>query len=185
MKTTQAPKGYQINMHPMAASAITAAASLFNFERSEQDRFTNHPLVQLIANLPFLAKTQNPLRDATQNLIAYIAASLKGPVHRIFDHSRIDDAHLLSRLSPIMNFSGGDLGIIRKGMYLLALNLLTGYQRDLDKDRMSGEYNPILSGAWKYQEKVEECLQAITATLSPEIDGILNIKTAAAVWWLW
>ncbi|HOX19098.1 MAG TPA: hypothetical protein PKW82_11620 [Spirochaetales bacterium] len=93
------------------------------------------------------------------------------------------DVEPLARLSAIADFSGGDPGILARGMALLALCMLSGYRRDAAKDAASGEYNPINSGAWD-ADRVEAALRSdLDPSGAEALDAILTADEAVTVFW--
>jgi len=93
------------------------------------------------------------------------------------------DVEPLARLSAIADFSGGDPGILARGMALLALCMLSGYRRDAAKDAAAGEYNPVNSGAWD-SGRVEAALLADARAVEPgALDPIMTEAQALDGYW--
>lgn len=106
---------------------------------------------RLIAALPFVAGCEHPERTALAHLATFVLASSES-CKRVFDHDESDNVSPTARLAPIADFQGGDKAVIEEGMARLAMIMANGYRKDLEKDKASGEYNPILAGAWKHED---------------------------------
>ena len=114
-------------------------------------KLKNNRTARLIAALPFIAGCEHPERTALAHLATFVLASSES-CKRVFDHDESDNVTPTARLAPIADFQGGDKTVIEEGMARLAMIMANGYKKDLEKDKKSGEYNPILAGAWKHEE---------------------------------
>ena len=151
-------------------------------DASEQSRFTASSAARLVGALPYVAGCKNPERTALSHLAVFILASQK-KARTVFDHAPSDDGDPLARLESISHFPGGDPAVIRKGMALLALLMLGGYEKDKAKDAASGEYNPLNAGAWKAEEMKTRLRAEAASTQAPELDAILSADDAVRGFW--
>jgi len=163
-------------------SLTTSITEAFRLTHDEADRFSASKTAQLIAALPFLAGCDQAERTAVSHLAVY-QLSLRGPSRFLFDHAPEDDVDLFRRLACISDFQGGDARVLGRGMRLLALQMVCGYARDQAKDTVTGEYNPLLEGAWHQQSLVARLINEIVDEPSPEMDGIMTVHEAQANWW--
>lgn len=148
----------------------------------EAARFRDNRVARLVGLLPFAAGCDDAERTALAHLAAFVVAN-RGGARAVFDHAPSDDVDPLARLSTIADFSGGDPGILARGMALLGLCMLAGYRRDAAKDAASGEYNPINSGAWD-SGRVEAALLADARAVEPaSLDPIMTETQALGTFW--
>ena len=59
-------------------------------------------------------------------------------------------------------------------MNVLALIMLEGYKRSIEKDRINNVYNPLISGKWNYQSIKNKLLWEINKINVPNIDWIFT-----------
>ena len=164
---------------------ITLANSVsetFRLTEVESHHFFESKTARLIAALPFLAGSDQPDRTALAHLATYWLAS-KGSARWTFDHTPEDDVDPLRRLATIASFQGGDQVVLDRGMRLLALQMICGYARDQAKDTVTGEYNPLLSGAWDARRMIDGLVAEIQDRPCGEMDGIMSIHDAQSYWW--
>jgi hypothetical protein len=147
-------------------------AKALRMTRVERDALCASRTAQLVGAIPFAAGCIEPERAALAHLAVYILAQRDGG-RKAFDHNPSDDDG--DRLFHGSHFEGGDESIIAHGMALLELNAIQGYEADQDKDRASGEYNPLVSGAWDFTAKREELLDEIAATPAGGLDEIVGL----------
>lgn len=148
----------------------------------EAASFRENSVARLVGLLPFAAGCDDAERTAIAHLATFVVAN-RGDARAVFDHAPADDVEPLARLSTIADFSGGDPGILARGMALLALCMLSGYRRDAAKDAASGEYNPINSGAWD-SGRVEAALLADARAVDPGVlDAIMTETQALEGFW--
>ena len=157
-------------------------AETFRIDDSERARLTASRAARITGALPYLAGCRNPERTALAHLAVFVLAS-RGGARKVFDHAPADDAEPLARLEPIGRFPGGDPAVIRKGMALLGLLMLGGYERDREKDAASGEYNPLNSGTWKAGEGRARLAAEAASAKVPELDAILGTDEAVRGFW--
>ena len=136
----------------------------------------------LIAALPIIAGCEHPERTALAHLATFVLASSKS-CKRVFDHDESDNASPTDRLAPIADFQGGDKAVIEEGMARLAMIMANGYRKDLEKDKASGEYNPILAGAWKHEEMAKALKSAKVSKASAAVDAQMTKEEALDAFW--
>ncbi len=157
-----------------------AVADAFRMDDTEYEWLKNKSLAKLIAAIPFLAGCDDPDRTAVTHLGAYIM-SIR--IKTLANAKPSDDEDLMRRLEMINNYIGGDRDIIRKGMSLIALNMIADYARDIEEDRLFGKYNPVDSGAFDYESEKERLERIITSVECREMDEIMNLDEAVETYW--
>lgn len=157
-------------------------AKAFRFDAEETQRLHNNRTPRLIAAIPFLAGCHQAERTALAHLAIYVL-SCKPGTRLVFDHQPADDQEVMARLAAIMRFEGGDPAIIERGMKLLAVQMICGYGRDLAKDAVTREYNPLLSGAWNGMKLINSLVMDIMGVSCPGMDMIMTIEEAKNFWW--
>jgi len=177
MKTTTTP----LTTARWAALAQSVAEA-FRMPAAEAEALERSMTARMIGALPFLAGCDQAERTAITHVSVYVLSS-RGANRAAFDHLPEDDVHPRRRLASIENFQGGDPAILERGMNLLTLQMLCGYARDQAKDLVTGEYNPLLSGAWNAEALRDELIAKIVDTPCPEMDGVMTIHDAQANWW--
>jgi len=158
------------------------AAEAFRMTDGETDRFRGNRIARLIGLLPYLAGCEDAERTSLAHLGTFILAN-RGAARRAFDHKPSDDSEVLGRLRTISDFKGGDSAILDRGMALLGLCMLSGYRRDADKDRLTEEYNPIVSGAWEPEETDRALRKMPGAKSADALDAILTPGEASVLYW--
>jgi hypothetical protein len=156
-------------------------ADAFRMREAEASAFTANETARLIAAIPFAAGCEEAERTALAHLATYVLAGSPSCRH-VFDHKAADDKDALARLAPIADFQGGDAKVIDRGMHLLAIIMISGYRRDLEKDQKSGEYNPLLAKTWE-ADKVVESLASDLADTSSLPFGYMRPETAFVTFW--
>jgi hypothetical protein len=99
---------------------------------------------------------------------------------KVFDHDPSDNLSPTARLTPIADFEGGDKAVLTEGMNRLALIMVNGYKKDLEKDKQSGEYNPILAKSWDYEAIVARL--SVGKVPSP-LDSIIPAEAVTKTFW--
>ncbi len=156
-------------------SAITdLVAREFGMSERMIQALRSKGIARLIGAIPFLAGCDDPAELAVTNLRHYVMSC--GIGKKLYAATVENSTDVFGRLSPA-RYQGGDEAIIRRGMSLLALNMLTDYNRDVELDRSLGKYNPIGAGDWSYEEKAEELLASIAAIDCPDMDEIVDVHT--------
>ena len=157
------------------------AAEAFRMGPDETKRLQRNRTARLIGSLPAIAGTRTPLRDGCSNLAVYIMSVRN--TKSLYNHCRWDDSDIYARLRDIMHFNGGDAGIIRKGMALLALQMVNDYARDVEEDKREGKYNPILSQKWDYADTKARLLSEYYSIDSEDIDDIMSLSESGVLLW--
>lgn len=155
----------------------------FRLNDKERNWLRAKEVARLISAIPFLAGCENPKQTAASHLSIYLLSVMK-PTKSLFHHVEwIDDKNILNRLQPISNFINGDLQIIERGMNLLSLNMLCGYERDLQKDIKMNKYNPINKGVWNYNKIRDKLIFEIERVVCPEMDEIFDMDVGIYSFW--
>ena len=152
----------------------------FRMTHEELEQLRNHTISELIASIPYLAGCENPERTAISNLAVYLMSL--GATKSAFCATPEDDADVFARLR-MARYEGGDAAVIRRGMSLIALNMITDYRRDAEADLAAGKYNPIASGAWEYDQLHDELLQNILTVDCPQMDEISTVEEVKNSFW--
>jgi hypothetical protein len=147
----------------------------------ERQRFRRGMVAKLIAAIPFLAGCEDAERTAVSHLGTYLLSVRETKPY--FNARPEDGASPLERLRLGSNFKGGDQRIIEKGLCLLALNMVSDYQNDIEEDERLGKYNPIAAGAWDFKTMVEDLEWKIINVPCEEMDSIAPIRAIALAWW--
>ncbi len=156
------------------------AAEALRLSISETEALQANRVARLIGAIPALAGCDDADRVAVQHVVTYLVAQR---LEAIFDHRREDDSPLAARLERISHFPGGNRKIIQRGMNLLTLTMISGYERSLLADRKNGVYNPIESGSWDDTREKAQLIKAIRSVKSPEMDAILDLEGALHEGW--
>ena len=161
-------------------TVIEMVAEAHRLSPSELEALRRNRTARLIAAIPYLAECRNADRTAVQHLSTYLTAQV---ATQIFDHRREDDQRVAARLERISHFDGGKRSVIERGLNLLALSMISGYEGSAGDDRAAGVYNPIVSGVWDPEEQKAALLKAIRATPMPDMDEILDTESAMMGAW--
>lgn len=156
---------------------------VFKLDSETHEWLKGKEVAKLIAAIPFLAGCIKPKQTSTAHLSIYLLSVLE-PTKTIFHHEEWnDDIDIMNRLSPISDFNGGNDRIIERGMNLLALNMICGYERDVQKDRVIKKYNPLISKIWDCSNCKNELLAKINNYPCPEMDEIFNMDIGILSFW--
>ncbi|MCK5154795.1 MAG: hypothetical protein KAQ69_00085 [Spirochaetales bacterium] len=158
-----------------------SVCSSFSFADEERCKFLSNKAAKLIGCLPKIAGTKTPERDGCSNLAVYIM-SIRA-TKQLYNHQECDDSDIFARLHDIMNFNGGDHGLINKGMTLLALMMVNDYKRDIEPDTLEGKYNPVASGAWDFNSVRSNLIAEYKKIDSQEIDTLLTLSETGVLFW--
>jgi len=161
---------------------VTTTAEAYSMDPTERERLLQSTAAKIVGSLPFLAGCAKPERVALSHLAVFVLAS-RGNARQVFDHAPEDDRDPLVRLEPISHFPGGDPAVVRKGMALLGLLMLGGYDKDRKKDAKSGEYNPLNAGAWKKEEIAARLRAEANSTKVQELDDLTTTDEAVRGFW--
>ncbi len=146
----------------------------------ELESLQNNMTARLIAAIPFIAGCGNADRISLQHLATYLLAQT---AEIVFDHREEDDDDLFLRLERISHFPDGDKRIIRRGMNVLALLMISNYEKSIETDQRSGVYNPLVTGAWNVEKLRGTLIKEIRAVPSQEMDTILDLEQAVRGTW--
>ena len=156
--------------------------AVFNFGIERSDWLANCRMARFIAAVPFLAGCDKPETTSLTHLSVYMM-SIDESTRDLFFHKSCDDDDLFSRIFPISCFKGGDRKIIDCCMNLIALNMLSNYQRDSEKDLAIGKYNPVSEGRWNYSGMSDKLICSIKDAVTPEISAFYTIDEALRGIW--
>ncbi|OHD24836.1 MAG: hypothetical protein A2Y38_18790 [Spirochaetes bacterium GWB1_59_5] len=148
----------------------------------ETQRFKANAVARLVGLLPFIAHCDDPERTALSHLATFVLAG-RGESRAVFDHSAADDVEPLARLRTISDFKGGDDVTIERGMALLCLCMLAGYERDIELDAQLNKYNPLSSGGWSMTETEKRLDVVLSRSADPAIDLVMTEDDALRVYW--
>ena len=161
-----------------AISRIVAETCRFSLD--ELERLRSNQTAKLIAAIPVLAGCTDADRIASQHVATYLLAE---KAESIYDHRKGDDGSVYNRLERISHFPDGNRELIQRGMNLLVLTMISGYERSLVTDREQGVYNPVGSSSWDVEKEKARLVKAIRAIESPEMDAIFSIERALTGSW--
>lgn len=150
-------------------------AEQLRYSLGELERLRGNRTAKLIAAIPYIAECRDADRISTQHLSTYVLAQR---AEAIYDHREADDRDLFARLERISHFTAGKEEVIRRGMNLLALIMISGYEHSVETDRAQSVYNPIWSNAWNGEEIRTRLVKRIRSTPCPEMDQILDLEHA-------
>jgi len=154
---------------------VDEISNVFRFTGEERNQFENSYTAKLIATIPFEAGCIEPERTAIAHLCIYVA-ELRG-FQKYYAHLPSDDKDIYNRLTRISTFDGGNQEIINHGMNILALIMIEGYRKSMEKDKINNVYNPFVSGKWNYQSIKNKLIWEINKIEVPNFDWFFNIGT--------
>lgn len=131
-------------------------------------------IARLIGAIPFLAGCDDAAELATTNLRHYVMSC--GIGKKLYAATPANSTDIFGRLAPAQ-YRGGDEAIVRRGMSLIALNMLADYKRDVELDASIGKYNPIGAGDWDYDEIYGRLIANVEAIECDEMDEIVEVHT--------
>ena len=156
--------------------------TVFNFGIKQTEWLEGCKMAKLIAAIPYLAGCKRAEETSFTHLSVYVMSNDES-VKEIYFHKPGDDEDVYSRLSPGNNFIGGDQKIIQCCMDLIALNMISNYNKDSDNDLTIGKYNPVAEGRWNYSELSQKLIQSIKVNISPEISAFYDVEDALRGLW--
>jgi hypothetical protein len=162
---------------------VGTTAKAFSMDPARESKLASNKAAELIAALPFLAGSREPERTALAHLASFVLASSE-PARYIFDHKKEDDFDPMARLAVVSHFEGGDSAVINRGMKLLAMMVIKGYDRDREKDTKAKAYNPLVAGAWNPEQKLASLKAEVGATPNAAMDGIIDVESALRSPWV-
>ncbi|HUX42475.1 MAG TPA: hypothetical protein VMV83_15005 [Rectinemataceae bacterium] len=157
-------------------------ALAFRMSAAEKEALGRNKIARLVASLPYLAGCEDAGRTAVAHLGTYLLSTRE--TKHWFDATARDSVSVLERLWLGADFRGGDEKIIRRGLNLLALNMIADYKRDIDEDAASGKYNPLAAGDFDFKETVEDLEWSIISTPCPEMDEIVSLAEIPMSFWV-
>lgn len=107
-------------------------------------------------------------------------AELQG-FQKYYAHLPSDDKEVFNRLARISTFDGGNQKIINHGMNILALIMIEGYKKSMEKDKSNNIYNPFVSGKWNYKNIKNKLIWEINKIKVPNLDCIFD-NSSAIIW---
>lgn len=158
---------------------VEEISKVFRFSEDEKQYFENSYTAKLIATIPFEAGCIEPERTAIAHLCVYVA-ELRG-FQKYYAHLPSDDDDVFNRLARISTFEGGNKEIINHGMNILALIMIEGYKKSMEKDKLNNVYNPFVSGKWNYQSIKNKLIWEINKIEVPNFDWIFT-KAPLNLW---
>jgi hypothetical protein len=157
------------------ATISRIVAERLRYSIGELEELRENHTAKLITAIPYIAGCSNADRIAAQHLTTYLLAQ---SAEAVFDHRETDDRDLFARLERISHFPDGSKELIHRGMSLLSLIMLAGYERDVQTDRSRSVYNPIGSGSWNAEEIKARQVRRVRSIPSPEMDHIVDLEHA-------
>ncbi len=156
------------------------SAEALRMNDSETRAFKNNKVAKLVGLLPFAAGCDDAMRSSLSHLATFVIAN-RGRARRFFDHAPADDANPMARLRTIADFKGGDSAALEQGLARLALCMTSGYRRDAEIDRLTGEYNPVNGDTVEPERSaVSSCSEKNGSAV---IDSILTADEAIYTFW--
>ncbi|MCF7940018.1 MAG: hypothetical protein K9M84_00255 [Spirochaetia bacterium] len=131
-------------------AVLTAVGEACSSTDEQLLRLRANETARLITLIPFLAGSDTPERDGASNLASYLLSTAPA-TKSYYLHTPFDDDQVSHRLIQALTISSGDQAVCSAGGALLALNMLTDYQRDSTADTLAGKYNPVASGIWDFE----------------------------------
>lgn len=165
----------QYNLNKNWKNLVTEVLKGIPELEESREYIMNHRLCRLIGMLPFIAGTEQPLRDGFANLSLFLL-SKHNPLSDVHEHKPQDDQDIMLTLIPYCHFTGGDERILSRGMHLIAMVLLVDYKKNMDRDLDQNHYNPLNSGQWDYDEIMETLSLCIEEVHCPPMDEILSVN---------
>jgi hypothetical protein len=167
----------------MVWTELTERLSLFlSLSKEQSVKLKESRLAELIGAIPFLAGCTEPEKQAMTHLLTTFLASHKAGKD-LFSHNFSHNYSLQKRLEPISHFEGGNREILKRGMDLLAVIMLSDHKKDSFMDRRKGKYNPLNAGIWNYDAEIARLEDSIKSVECPSMDGIISFEEAKAYWW--
>lgn len=156
--------------------------AVLNYGIAKTEWLQKSRMARLVASVPFLAGCDKAEETSFTNLTIYLM-SMDESVRDIYFHKPVDDSDIYRRLFPISHFVGGDRGVIQCCLDLMALSMVSNYEKDAEKDSTLGKYNPVAEGKWNYQEISEKLKVQINNTITPEISAVFSMDDAMKGLW--
>ncbi len=161
---------------------VNKISVVFNYGIAEKEWLFNNRLAKLIAATPFIAESRKAEIVSFSHLSLYLL-SLTEIGKTIFVHREIDNDDVFSRLHPVTHYISGKRDVIDASNGLLALCMLSNYNKDRTHDLEKGKYNPVALGIWDYNELSENLVTTISKCQNSELFEIYSIKEARKGIW--
>ncbi len=158
------------------------ARAILNYGITQTEWLQENRMARFIAAVPFLARCGKAMETSFTHLLTYLA-SIDVSVKHIFFHKPEDDVDVYARLSPILHFQGGDESTLACCRDLLALCMVSNYQRDAEADQAVGKYNPINAKVWNAETQISKLKDSIEKKMSPEIAAFYTVEEALQGYW--
>jgi hypothetical protein len=158
------------------------ARALLNYGIIKAEWLQKSRMARFIAAVPYLAKCGKATETSFAHLLLYLA-SLDESARAIFFHKPEDDGDIYNRLLPILNFHNGNEATLNCCRDLLALCMVSNYQKDAEADKIAGKYNPLNAGFWVAQPLIEKLEASIKAKITPEIAEYYTVEEALRGYW--
>ncbi|ULQ59909.1 hypothetical protein K7I13_00745 [Brucepastera parasyntrophica] len=157
-------------------------AETFRFTEDEKVSFSMNRVAKLIAAIPFAAGCDEPARTALGHLAVYMTELRGGSI--IGGHNPSDNEDIFTRLRLLSSYKGGNQEIISHGMHQLALVMIVGYEKSMDKDEYLGVYNPLNDGSWNAEEMKLDILRELKKSPNTILDSIVpgNLDDLVFIW---
>lgn len=153
----------------------------FNYTESKITKLKNNKLLKLTAAIPFVAGCDNPARTAIVHISTMLLASESAK--HIFLHNFQDNQSLEKRLHMVSLFDGGNKEVIKKGMNLLYLVMLSDHRIDNEMDNQNNKYNPISSKIWDDTKLIDSIIRECEVLPTTQLDKILPVEVATKIPW--
>lgn len=156
--------------------------AILNYGIAQTEWLQGCRTARFIAAIPFLANCGKATETSFAHLLIYLA-SLDGSAKQLFFHKPEDDGEVHTRLSPILNFYGGNEAILGCCRDLLALCMVSNYRKDAEADQIAGKYNPLTTGIWDVDSLQKKLITAIEQRITPEIAAFYTVEQALRGYW--
>ena len=164
-------------------NVLSRAGVVLNFGIEKKEQVKNSKMAKLIAATPFLAGCNKVEETSFSHLIIYLM-SIDESAKDIFFHKEEDNCDLYSRLFLISSFSGGNKEIIQCCMDLIALCMLSNYNKNYEEDKLIGKYNPINKSDWDYETMSKILIEKIDKYKTSEILTVYTKEDALKGYWI-
>ncbi len=158
------------------------ARVILNYGIAQAEWLEGNRIARFIAAVPFLARCGKAMETSFAHLLVYLA-SVDGSVKQIFFHKPEDDGDIYARLTPILNFQGGNEAALSCCKDLLALCMVVNYRRDAEADKVVGKYNPVNAKVWDAEALIMSLEGSIRENITPEIAGFYTVEEALQGLW--
>jgi hypothetical protein len=147
------------------------------------EAYSGKRVARLVAAVPYLSGSEDPDRFALANLLTLHGATV---ARKVFDHRASDDADIYRRLACYKCGAQADQEIVKYGLALLALIMVSDYKKDAEADKQAGKYNPLNAGKWN----ADNLQSALVSELKSDwesaalYDPLMTPAQAMGAWWI-